>query len=109
MPAFDGFDQVAAGGRDYTSIVANTAAGPLGASGTIGDTLDFIWVFPVTTTPGAVSILDGAVTVWTMSGATLFSTQPFVVPMNVRAKNAGGWKITTGANVSALGIGLFTR
>lgn len=109
MAAWDGFDQVAAGGRDYTIVAANTAAGPLGAAGVIGDTLDFIWVYPVTTTPGAISILDGAVTVWSMSGATLFSTQPFPVPMNLRAKNAGGWKITTGANVSALGIGLFTR
>jgi hypothetical protein len=109
MAAWDGYAQVAAGGRDYTAVAANSTAALLGANGTIGDTLDYVWVFPGSTTPGTLTILDGAVTVWTLTGATLASIQPFPVPMNARAKNAGGWKITTGAGLSATGFGLFTR
>lgn len=109
MAAFDGYEQVAAGGRDYTAIAANTAAGPLSVNGAPGDALDYAWAFPTSLTPGSLSILDGAVTVWIMSGVTLPSLQPFPIPINARAKNAGGWKITTGASISATGFGLFSR
>lgn len=107
MAAWDGYSQVAAGGRDYEQVAANATAQILGPVGAVGDTLDFVWAFPVTTTPGALSILDGAIVVWTMSGATLSSIQPFVIPMNIKSKT-GALKITTGANMSAMGIGLFS-
>lgn len=104
----DGHQQVAAGGRDYEAVAASATAQVLGAVGALGDTLDFVWVFPATTTPGAISILDNGVTIWTLSGATLADIKPFIVPIQCRSKN-GAWKITTGANVSALAVGLFTN
>lgn len=110
MPAWDGNTQIAAGGRPYQAVAANTASANLGAKGgAAGDTIDYVWIFPTTTTPGNVVISDGATAIWTMSGVTLSSTQPIPVPLNLRSQNnPGGWKISTGANVSVLAVGLFT-
>jgi hypothetical protein len=106
----DGYTQVSAGGRAYEAIAASQAAQPMGATGAIGDTLDGIYIFPATLTPGAVSIADGNVTLWTFPAITVADLRPIFYPFNWKAVVAAtpGWRITTGANVSALAWGQFS-
>lgn len=103
-PGYDGGVQVAAVGRQYELVAANQANQIMGSAGATGDTIDGIWIFPTTTTPGVVTVLDDAVQVWSMSGVTLNSTMPIFVPLNLRSVN-GAWKVTTGASVSVLAFG----
>ena len=74
------------------------------AGGNANDLLDCLLVIPATTSPGAVSIEDGAGTNYTLfaGGATSVSTLiPF--PIDMRNIAAGtGWEITTGANVAVI-------
>jgi hypothetical protein len=86
------------------------AATVLGSSGAIGDYLESVIIVPGTTSPGSVSIKDGAgaaVTLFTGGASSLADLKPFTVRVGIRATGAG-WTVTTGANVTALGTGLFT-
>jgi hypothetical protein len=87
-----------------------SAATVLGASGAIGDYLESVVIVPGTTSPGSVSIKDGAgsaITVFTGGATSVADLKPFTVRLGLRATGAG-WTVTTGANVTALGTGLFT-
>lgn len=106
MPPFDGGMQVGALGRQYQIIGASQIAAPLGPSPQFGDTLDQIWIFPATTSPGSVTILDGAITVWTFPAITLTDNRAIFVPLNLRSVTTG-WRITTGLSVSVLASGIF--
>lgn len=74
------------------------------AGGNANDLLDCLLVIPATTSPGAVSIEDGAGTNYTLfaGGATSVSTLiPFPIDMrNIQATTA--WGITTGTNVAVI-------
>lgn len=108
MPNWDGGTQVDANGRAYEQVAANQAAQIIGTVGAVGDNIDGIWIFPATTGPGTVIVLDGAVAIWTWpAGITVTDTRPIFVPLNLKSVNTG-WRITTGANVSALAWGQFT-
>jgi hypothetical protein len=71
-------------------------------------------IVPATTAAGAVSIADGngaAISIFAGGGTTALSDlKPFMVPIGAYAlaSTTPGWKVTTGANVSALGVGRFT-
>jgi hypothetical protein len=99
MPLPDGYEACPAG-----------AATVLGASGAIGDYLESLIIIPATTSPGAVSVKDGAgaaITVFTGGATSVADLKPFTVRLGLRATGAG-WTITTGANVTALASGLFS-
>ena len=101
------------GGADYETVAASQTDQILGATGAVGDYLNFLLVVPATTSPGAVSIKDGngsAVTVFTGGASSVSNLVPFPVPVMAKTVNATtpGWKVTTGANVSCVGIGKFT-
>jgi hypothetical protein len=87
-----------------------SAATVLGASGAIGDYLESVVIIPATTSPGAVTIKDGAgaaITVFAGGATSVADLKPFAVRLGVRATGAG-WTVTTGANVTALASGIFT-
>ena len=97
----------------YTDVAASQTAALLGATGASGDYLDGVLVVPETAAAGAVSLTDGsgsAIVIFEGGGAVALPTlAPFFVVIGAISKNgAGGWKITTGANVHARGIGNFT-
>lgn len=105
---YDGGTQVAALGRQYETVGVSQAAQPLGGAGLVGDTLDYVWIFPQDTSPGVVIVADGAVTVWTWpAGTTLSDTRPIFVPLNLRSVN-GPWQITTPADATVLASGIFS-
>jgi len=99
--------------QDYQDVAASqsstTIKGQSGATGGAGDWLDFVEIFPESTSPGQVTLQDGANTAVAIfyGGATsVGSLVPFTVP--VRAKSANGaWKIVTGAAVHVRAVGNF--
>lgn len=101
--ASDGYSQ-------YETVAASATAQVLGATGATGDYLAGVTVFPGTAGCGVVTILDNATTWGTFAGGgttALPSLVPFVIPVGCFS-TSGAWKITTGANVTCVGIGKFT-
>jgi hypothetical protein len=96
-------------GRPYETVAASATDQVLGATGAIGDVLDGVLIQPGTTSPGTVVVKDGATTVYTFPGGASSASNlwPVYVPLNLTALGAG-FKITTGADVTALATGSFT-
>ena len=97
-------------GVQYETVSASSTAQVMGGTGAIGDYLAGVLIIPATAAAGAVSILDNAtsITIFAGGGTTaLPSLVPFLVPLGIKSVS-GAWKITTGTNVSDIGIGQFT-
>ena len=95
---------------EYETVAASATTQSLGATGGTGDYLKGVLIVPATTSPGAVSIKDGAgsaITIFTGGTDSVSNLVPFMVPLGIYS-GAGAWQVTTGANVSAIGIGNFT-
>jgi hypothetical protein len=94
---------------EYETVAASQTAQAMGATGATGDYLESILVIPATTSPGNVLLLDGAtsITVFTGGATSVADLKPFSIRVGLKSVS-GAWKITTGANVSAIGIGNFT-
>lgn len=94
---------------DYETVAASQTAQVIGGSGAVGDYLAGVLVVPATTSPGAVSIIDNAtsITIFTGGASSVSNLVPFMIPLGMKSVS-GAWKITTGANVSAIAIGSFT-
>jgi hypothetical protein len=105
------FPQPVAVSQDYETVAASASAQVLGATGKAGDYLAGVLIVPATTAAGAVSITDGsgsAITIFAGAATTALTTLiPFFVPIGAKS-TSGAWKVTTGSNVSAIGIGNFT-
>lgn len=102
--------QVKPAGRNYETVAASQTDQAMGATGATGDVLDGLLIVPATTSPGAVSIKDGsgsAITIFTGGASSVSNLVPFFVPVGA-VSGSGAWKVTTGANVSAIGVGSFT-
>jgi hypothetical protein len=94
----------------YETVAASATAQALGATGATGDYLAGVLVFPAIAGCGVVTILDNAITIGTFPGGgttALADLKPFLIPVGLFSVS-GAWKITTGASVSAVGIGRFT-
>jgi hypothetical protein len=96
-------------GDEYETVAASQTAQALGATGATGDYIAGILVIPATTSPGNVLLLDNAtsITVFAGGASSVSNLVPFFIPLGI-ASVSGAWKITTGANVSCIGIGNFT-
>lgn len=97
----------------YSAKAASSSAALFGATGASGDYLDGVLIVPATAAAGAVSITDGsgsAISIFAGGGTTALPTlAPFYVPIGaISSGGTGGWKVTTGTNVSVIGIGNFT-
>lgn len=86
----------------------------LGTTGGPGDRIDRLTIIPATTSPGAVTLIDGtgegAVSIPIFAGGddSLDDVRPFPVELGVVSR-LGAWSIETGANVSVLVGGEFTE
>ncbi len=95
---------------EYETVAASATDQALGATGATGDYLSGVLIVPVTTSPGAVSIKDGsgpAIPIFTGGTSSVSNLVPFFVPLGIKS-TGGAWKVTTGAAVSAIGVGAFT-
>lgn len=102
--------RVIAEGAEYETVAASASTQALGATGATGDYLAGVLIIPATTSPGAVAIKDGAngaITVFTGGASSVSNLVPFFVPLGIISV-AGAWQITTGDNVSVIGVGNFT-
>lgn len=95
---------------EYETVAASQTDQALGATGATGDYLHGLLVVPATTSPGAISIKDGAgsaITLFTGGATSVSNLVPFFIPLDLKSL-AGAWKVTTGAAVSVVAIGNFT-
>jgi hypothetical protein len=107
-PAVADLDKFATG--SYETVAASQTDQALGATGATGDFLLGVLIIPATVSPGAVSIKDGsgsAITIFTGGTTSVSNLVPFFVTLGIKS-TGGAWKVTTGANVSAIGVGKFT-
>jgi hypothetical protein len=97
------------GAGEYETVAASQTAQALGATGAAGDYISGILVIPATTSPGVVTLLDNATSIPVFVGgaSSVSNLVPFFIPLGM-VSVSGAWKITTGANVSCIGIGNFT-
>jgi len=97
------------GAGEYETVAASQTAQALGATGATGDYISGILVIPATTSPGVVTLLDNATSIPVFVGgaSSVSNLVPFFIPLGMISVS-GAWKITTGANVSCIGIGNFT-
>jgi hypothetical protein len=96
------------GAGEYETVAASVTAQTLGATGAAGDFISHILVIPASLDAGAVALLDGATSITVFAGGTasLSNLVPFVIPLGMISVS-GAWKITTGADVSCIGVGNF--
>jgi hypothetical protein len=94
---------------EYETVAASQTAQVLGPTGATGDYLSGLLVIPATTSPGNVLLLDNAtsITVFAGGASSVLSLIPFFIPIGAKSVS-GAWKVTTGANVSVVGVGQFT-
>lgn len=102
--------QVVLAGTSYETVAASQSAQVMGATGAAGDYLLGVLIVPATTSPGAVTITDGtgsAITIFAGGSTSVSNLVPFMVPIGA-ISTSGAWQVTTGTNVSAIGVGRFT-
>jgi hypothetical protein len=96
---------------EYEPVAASQTDQALGATGALGDYLSHLIIVPATAAAGAVSIKDGSgssISIFVGGGTTALPTlAPLVVFLGMKS-TSGAWKVTTGTNVSAIGVGDFT-
>lgn len=94
---------------EYETVAASQTAQVLGATGGTGDYISHVLVIPATTSPGNVLLLDNAtsITIFTGGATSVSNLVPFAIPLCMKSVS-GAWKLTTGANVSCIGVGNFT-
>lgn len=99
----------AAPDQQYETVAASQTAQALGPTGAEGDYLTGVLVIPATTSPGVVTVLDGVTSVIAFPGGatSVPNLVPFFIPLGAPSKT-GAWHVTTGANVSVVGVGRFT-
>jgi hypothetical protein len=95
-------------GTVYVPVAASqtgTKLTAVGGVGSAGDYLAGILVVPANTTPGAVSVADGATSFSVFVGGTS-TVNPFYIPLGALSVNSA-WTVTTGASVSIIAFGQF--
>ena len=91
----------------YETIAASQTGQVIGGAGAVGDYLSHLLVTPASTSPGAVTIIDGATSIIVFAGgaSSVGSLIPFTIPLDIRSVS-GAWSITTGAAVSVIAVGI---
>lgn len=96
-------------GQEYETVAASQTAQVLGATGATGDLIRGLLIVPATVNAGQVLLLDNAISITVFPGGTasVNELRPFWVELGIRSVS-GAWKVTTGADVSVIGVGDFT-
>lgn len=99
--------------NDYQAIAASQTKVLQGQKGTqngaVGDYVRIVTIIPATTSPGAVTLQDGAasaITLFTGGATSVQGLAPFQVFLDVRSAGKG-WTLVTGAAVSVVVSGDF--
>lgn len=94
---------------DYETVAAGQTDQVLGPAGGLGDVLETLVIAVATAATSTVSIKDGDGSAIPIMAANT-PVGVYWLHVGARAKNATtpGWKVTTGAGVSVVGVGRFT-
>lgn len=94
---------------EYEIVAASQTAQSIGDHGAAGDYISGILVIPASTSPGAVTLLDNAISIPLFVGgvSSVTSLTPFYIKLGA-VSTSGAWKITTGAGVSCIAFGNFS-
>lgn len=107
--------------NDYATVAASQTKASLGPGSKIaagdGDVIENLIIIPATTSPGAVTLYDGAggtgIVLYAGGATSAADLKPTYIELGMRAKNAAAnasgprWLISTGANVSVIAVGRF--
>ena len=93
---------------NYETVAASQTGQVLGLNGSTGDYIERLIIRPATTSPGLVTILDGSTSIPIMATGGTTTLEPIVVELGMQSVS-GAWSVTTGANVSVIAVGKFTR
>lgn len=107
------------GGSIWNTIAASQTAQVLsatqaGGTGAVGDYISHCVIYPASTSPGVVTVFDGTntatndVVAFAGGASSVSNLAPIAVPVGAVSVNSGGWKVTTGANVSVACYGKFS-
>lgn len=94
---------------DYEAVAASQTDQIMGAAGAVGNILERVIVSVNTAATGTCSIKDGNGSAMVLTAANT-AIGVYSVPIGARCVNTTtpGWKITTGAGATAIGVGAFT-
>lgn len=89
----------------YETVAASQTAQVLGGTGAIGDYIHRLVITVATAATGTVALLDNATSI----PITDANTPIGVYSVEINARSASGaWKVTTGAGVSVMAVGIFS-
>jgi hypothetical protein len=89
----------------YETVAVSQTDQPLGTTGAAGDYLHRIVVAVATAATSTVSVIDGSTTLLAIPANTPIGV--YSIELNARSAT-GPWKITTGAGVTVLAVGIFS-
>lgn len=92
----------------YETVAASATAQVLGSTGAVNDYISHLIIKPATTSPGAVTLLDNAISIVIFPGgaSSVSNLIPFIVPLDMYSVS-GAWAITTGTDVSVIAVGIW--
>lgn len=95
--------------HSYEEVAAGQSDQIMGPTGAVGDLLEGVIISVNTSATGTCSIKDGNGSAIPLTPANT-PIGCYYIPVRARARNATtpGWKITTGAGATAVGVGRFT-
>jgi hypothetical protein len=108
MPRFVGPQELEH--SQYVQVAASQTTAQISRSGdgTAGrDYLHHLIVVRPSSTPGAVTVFDGATTLLTIPAGAGDGTLPYTLPIGVTSQTTKGFNITTGASVAVVAVGRF--
>lgn len=88
----------------YETVAASQTDQALGATGATGDYLHRLLISVTTASTASVTLKDGSTTIFTTPAATPIGV--YSIEVNAVSRN-GAWNVTTGSNVTAVGVGVF--
>lgn len=89
----------------YETVAASQTAQVLGGTGATGDYLHKLVVNVTTAATSTITLLDGATSIPLMSATTPVGTYSIGIEA---LSQTGPWKVTTGAGVNVIGVGIFS-
>jgi hypothetical protein len=89
----------------YETVAASQTDQPLGTTGATGDYLHRLLISVTTASTASVTLKDGSTTIFTTPAATPIGV--YSVEVNAVSRN-GAWTVSTGSNVTAVGVGVFS-
>jgi hypothetical protein len=94
-------------GYQYETVAAGQSLQMLGASGAAGDYLHRLIVTVSTAATSGVTLTDGVVNIAIVPALVASGVGVIDIELNM-ASLTSGWKVTTGAGVSVVAVGLFS-